>query len=53
MPYTGSGVLGSALGMDKYRTKLAWAGAGLPTAESVLLRDRVRTWPRRRPSAFR
>jgi D-alanine-D-alanine ligase len=24
--------------MDKYRTKLAWAGAGLPTAESVLLR---------------
>ncbi len=39
MPYTGSGVLGSALGMDKYRTKLAWAGAGLPTAESVLLRD--------------
>jgi D-alanine-D-alanine ligase len=38
MPYTGSGVLGSALGMDKYRTKLAWVGAGLPTAESVLLR---------------
>ncbi len=41
MPYTGSGVLGSALGMDKYRTKLAWVGAGLPTAESVLLRDRA------------
>ncbi|WP_295456065.1 D-alanine--D-alanine ligase [uncultured Thiodictyon sp.] len=39
MPYTGSGVLGSALGMDKYRTKLAWAGAGLPTADAVLLRD--------------
>ena len=39
MPYTGSGVLGSALGMDKYRTKLAWAGAGLPTADSVLLRN--------------
>ncbi|HYN76892.1 MAG TPA: D-alanine--D-alanine ligase [Lamprocystis sp. (in: g-proteobacteria)] len=38
MPYTGSGVLGSALGMDKYRTKLAWVGAGLPTAPSVLLR---------------
>lgn len=38
MPYTGSGVLGSALGMDKYRTKLAWAGAGLPTAPFVLLR---------------
>ena len=39
MPYTGSGVLGSALGMDKYRTKLAWVGAGLPTAASVLLRE--------------
>jgi D-alanine-D-alanine ligase len=39
MPYTGSGVLGSAIGMDKYRTKLVWAGAGLPTAEFVLLRS--------------
>lgn len=38
MPYTGSGVLGSALGMDKYRCKLAWSGGGLPTAPSVLLR---------------
>ncbi len=37
MPYTGSGVLGSALGMDKYRCKLAWVGRGLPTADSVLL----------------
>ncbi|MBK1716467.1 D-alanine--D-alanine ligase [Thiocystis violacea] len=39
MPYTGSGVLGSALGMDKYRCKLAWAGCGLPTADFVLLRE--------------
>ena len=30
-PYTGSGVLGCALAMDKIRTKLAWRGAGLPT----------------------
>jgi D-alanine-D-alanine ligase len=37
LPYTGSGVLGSAIGMDKYRTKLLWAGAGIPTAEFVLL----------------
>jgi D-alanine-D-alanine ligase len=37
LPYTGSGVLGSALGMDKYRCKLAWTGCGLPTAQSVLL----------------
>jgi len=38
LPYTGSGVLGSALGMDKYRCKLAWRGCGLPTAEFALLR---------------
>ena len=30
-PYTGSGVLGCALAMDKIRTKLVWRGAGLPT----------------------
>ena len=29
--YTGSGVLGSALGMDKCRTKQLWLGVGLPT----------------------
>jgi len=39
LPYTGSGVLGSALGMDKYRCKLVWLGCGLPTADFVLLRD--------------
>ena len=38
LPYTGSGVLGSALGMDKYRCKLTWQGSGLPTAEFALLR---------------
>ncbi|NBB83340.1 MAG: D-alanine--D-alanine ligase [Alphaproteobacteria bacterium] len=37
--YTGSGVLGSAIGMDKYRTKLVWEGAGLPTAEFALIHD--------------
>ncbi len=31
IPYTGSGVLGSALGMDKLRSKQLWHGAGLPT----------------------
>ena len=39
MPYTGSGVQGSALGMDKYRCKLLWRGLGLPTADFVLIRD--------------
>lgn len=33
VPYTGSGVLASALGMDKARTKLLWLGCGLPTPE--------------------
>ena len=31
LPYSGSGVLGSALTMDKVRTKQLWLGAGLPT----------------------
>jgi D-alanine-D-alanine ligase len=39
LPYTGSGVLGSALGMDKYRCKLAWQGSGLPTPPFALLRS--------------
>lgn len=33
IPYTGSGVAASAIGMDKLRTKLIWAGLGLPTPE--------------------
>lgn len=32
VPYTGPGVLGSALTMDKIRTKQVWQAAGLPTA---------------------
>jgi D-alanine-D-alanine ligase len=39
LPYTGSGVLGSALGMDKHRTKALWRGLELPTPESVLIVD--------------
>lgn len=31
VPYTGSGVLASALGMDKARTKQLWLGCALPT----------------------
>ena len=31
VPYTGSGVLGSALSMDKVRSKLVWRALGLPT----------------------
>lgn len=38
MPYTGCGVMASALGMDKYRTKLLWRGADLPSPAFALLR---------------
>ena len=31
IPYTGSGVMASALAMDKWRTKLVWQAAGIPT----------------------
>ena len=37
IPYTGSGVLGSALAMDKARTKHLWQGIGLATAGFVTL----------------
>lgn len=37
LPYTGSGVMASAIGMDKLRTKLLWQGAGLPVAPWVAL----------------
>jgi D-alanine-D-alanine ligase len=37
LPYTGSGVLGSALGMDKVRTKHVWQALGLPTPEFAVL----------------
>lgn len=37
LPYTGSGVLASALGMDKLKTKEIWSAKGLPTPEYVVL----------------
>lgn len=37
LPYTGSGVLASALSMDKLRTKLCWQGLGLNTPLWFLL----------------
>lgn len=38
IPYTGSGVLGCALAMDKIRTKQVWQAAGLPVARSIVVR---------------
>ena len=37
IPYTGSGVLASALGMDKWRSKLLWQSIGLAVPDFVLL----------------
>jgi D-alanine-D-alanine ligase len=37
VPYTGSGVLGSALAMDKIRTKQVWLSLGLPTPRYIRL----------------
>ena len=37
VPYTGSGVLGSALSMDKTRSKRVWQSLGLPTPTFVAL----------------
>ena len=37
LAYTGSGVLGSALAMDKLRSKQLFVGAGLPTAAFAVL----------------
>ena len=39
VPYTGSGVLGSALSMDKVRTKQIWLALGLPTPAYVAIRS--------------
>ena len=41
LPYTGSGVLASALAMDKLRTKLCWRGANLPTPNWHVLENEI------------
>jgi len=43
IPYTGSGVLASALGMDKWRTKMVWQAANLPVPDYMLL-DKDSDW---------
>ena len=40
IPYTGSGVLGSAVGMDKWRTKMIWIANGLPTPRFRVLTEK-------------
>lgn len=39
LPYTGSGVLGCALAMDKVRSKQIWQSMSLPTADYRVIRN--------------
>lgn len=41
VPYSGSGVLGSALAMDKQRSKQLWQGVGVATAGFVTLHEQT------------
>ena len=45
IPYTGSGVMASALAMDKWRTKLVWLASGIPTPRYRIVNAKT-DWPR-------
>ncbi len=54
IPYTGSGVMASAVAMDKVMTKRIWIAEGLPTPRHVLLapgRQQDRDRSQRRPAS--
>ena len=55
LPYTGCGVMASALTMDKMRTKMLWKAFGLPVADMVDRdqRKRSRTKPTSRGRKIR
>src|SRR3954463_16439942 len=38
IPYTGSGVMASALSLDKWRTKLVWDASGAPTPRFAMVK---------------
>ena len=44
IPYTGSGVMASALAMDKWRTKLVWIAGGIPTPRYHVVDTRTDWW---------
>jgi len=44
IPYTGSGVMASALAMDKWRTKLVWHATGIPTPRFAMV-TAASEWP--------
>jgi D-alanine-D-alanine ligase len=45
LPYTGSGVMASALAMDKWRTKLVWDASGVPTPRFAMVGANT-NWPK-------
>jgi D-alanine-D-alanine ligase len=45
IPYTGSGVMASALAMDKWRTKLVWVASDIPTPRYRVV-DATTDWAR-------
>jgi D-alanine-D-alanine ligase len=45
IPYSGSGVMASALAMDKWRTKLVWLASGIPTPRFRMV-DAATDWMR-------
>ena len=44
IPYTGSGVMASALAMDKWRTKLVWIAGGIPTPRYRVVDAKTDWW---------
>jgi D-alanine-D-alanine ligase len=50
LPYVGSGVLGSAVSMDKPMMKTAFRAAGLPTARSIVVKSHE--WKRERQAVL-
>jgi len=44
IPYTGSGVMASALAMDKWRTKLVWLASGIPTPRYRIVDGETDWW---------
>lgn len=41
LPYTGSGVLASAIGIDKEMTKRVWASQNIPVPQGMILKDKM------------
>jgi D-alanine-D-alanine ligase len=44
IPYTGSGVMASALAMDKWRTKLVWLASNIPTPRYCVVDAQTDWW---------